>query len=141
MSVSNHPISLSGCVIRGTDSKKGRTRWLAPGERAVRHLHYGRIILEAGDAPVRFNNENQETGLICLQGGGKVSAGGSTFKMAPYDSLYIPRHSEIEVTAGVEGCDFAEVSADVEHSYPLKFVPFADVERDSGLHYQTGSEA
>ena len=141
MSASNHPISLSGCVIRGTDSKKGRTRWLAPGEQAVRHLHYGRIILEAGDAPVRFGNENQETGLICLQGGGEVSAGGSTFKMVPYDSLYVPRHSEIEVTAGREGCDFAEVSADVEHSYPLKFVPFADVERDSGLHFQTGSEA
>ena len=141
MSVSNHPISLSGCVIRGTDSKKGRTSWLVPGEQAVRHLHYGRIILEAGDASVRFNNENRESGLICLQGSGEVSAARSTFKMAPYDSLYIPRRSEIEVTPGREGCDFAEVSADVEHSYPMKFVPFAEVERDSGLHFQTGSEA
>jgi 5-deoxy-glucuronate isomerase len=141
MSVSNYPISLSGCVIRGTDSKKGRTCWLAPGDRAVRHLHYGRIILEAGDAPVRFGNQNQETGLICLEGAGEVTAGGSTFKMAPYDSVYIPRQSEIEVTAGPEGCDFAEVSADVEHSYPLKFVPYADVKGDSGLHYQAGSEA
>jgi 5-deoxy-glucuronate isomerase len=141
MSVSNYPISLSGCVIRGTDSKKGRTRWLAPGERAVRHLNYGRIILEAGDAPVRFGNQNQETGLICLEGAGEVTAGGSRFKMAPYDSLYIPRHSEIEVTAGPDGCDFAEVSAEVEHSYPLKFVPYAEVKGDSGLHYRAGSEA
>jgi len=140
-SVSNHPISLSGCVIRGTDSKKGRTRWLAPGERAVSHLHYGRIILDAGDPPLRFGNESQETGLICLRGSGEVVAGGSTFKMSPYDSLYVPRQSEIVVTAGGDGCDFAEVSADVEHSYPLKFVPYADVKLDPGLHYKAGSEA
>jgi len=141
MGVANYPISLSGCVMRGTDSKKGRTRWLAPGERAVRYLNYGRIILDSGDAPVRFNNQNQETGLICLRGGGEVSTRGSVFQMAPYDSLYIPRNSEIEITGGREGCDFAEVSAEVEHSYPLKFVPYTDVKRDSGLHYQTGSEA
>src|SRR5580698_6883561 len=97
MSVSNYPISPSGCVIRGTDSKKGRTRWLAPGERAVRHLHYGRIILEAGDSPVRFDNENQETGLICLGGSAEVSSCGATFKMSRYDSLYIPRRSGIEI--------------------------------------------
>lgn len=137
----NYPISLSGCVIRATDSKKGRTRALAPGQAAVRHLHYGRIILEAADEPVRFNNGNQETGLICLGGGGTVSAGGSSFKMVPYDSLYVPRDSEIEVTAGTAGCDFAEVSAAVEHSYPLKFVPFKEVEGDPALHYQAGSEA
>jgi 5-deoxy-glucuronate isomerase len=137
----NHPISVSGCVIRGTDSQKGRKRWLAPGESAVQHLHYGRIILDSGDAPIRFSNANHETGLICLTGGGTVSTCGSSFKMVAYDSVYIPRDSEIEVTPGVEGCDFAEVSAAVEHSYPLKFVPFADVERDSGLHFQTGTEA
>jgi 5-deoxy-glucuronate isomerase len=141
MSVSNYPISPSSCVIRGTDSKKGRTRWLSPGERAVRHLHYGRIILDAGDPPIRFDNESQETGLICLRGSAAVSSGGAAFKMSRYDSLYVPRRSSIEITPGPEGCDFAEVSAEVEHAYPLKFVPFAEVERDAGLHYQTGSEA
>jgi 5-deoxy-glucuronate isomerase len=140
-SVSNHPISLASCVIRGTDAKKGRTRWLAPGEQAVSHLHYRRIILDAGNPPLSFRNENQETGLICLRGSGEVVTGGSMFKMKPYDSLYVPRQSEIVVTAGGDGCDFAEVAADVEHSYPLKFVPYADVKRDPGLHYKAGSEA
>ena len=112
-------------MIRGTDSHKGRKRWLAPGESAVRHLHYGRIILDTGDAPVRFSNANHETGLICLTGGGTVSTCGSSFKMVPYDSLYIPRDSDIEVMPGLEGCDFAEVSAAVpqpDHGVTTVFI-------------------
>lgn len=128
-------------MIRATDSKKGRTRWLAPGQHAVSQLHYGRIILDAGDSPIAFSNEGQETGLICLKGSGEVAVGGSRFQMSHFDSLYVPRQSAIRVTAGAEGCDFAEISAAVEHSYPLKFVPYAEVKQNPGLHYKAGSAA
>ena len=113
MSVSNYPISTSGCVIRGTDSKKGRTRWLAPGKQAVRHLHYARIILDAGDAPVRFGNQNQETGLICLgRQRVKFTACGSTFQDGPLRFAVHPAAlGDRESRRDVEGCDFAEVSA------------------------------
>lgn len=114
---------------------------MAPAKHAVSHLHYGRIILDAGDSPIRFLNENQETGLICLRGSGEVRVDGAQFQLSRYDALYVPRQSDIEVTAGAEGCDFAEVSADVEHSYPLKFVPYAEVKQNPGLRYKAGSAA
>ena len=129
------------CVVRGTHLTKGRTRFLAPELAAVQHLHYGRIVLGAGDAPVRFANDSHETGLICMNGRGTVSAGGASFTMTPYDSLYIPKNSEIEVSAEAEGCDFAEISAPVEHSYPMQFVPFAAVQSDPGLHFKAGAAA
>src|SRR5690349_12857319 len=110
MSTLVYPITETGCVRRGTDRIKGRTNWFAPGNAAVRYLHYGRIILESGDPPVRFASATRETGLICLKGRGTVSAGDQTFDLAAYDSLYIPRGCEAEVTT-IAGCDFAEISA------------------------------
>lgn len=132
-------ISTNTCFIRGTHAKKGRTEWLSPASGAVRELHYGRIILDAGAAPIRFENGGRETGLICLHGRAEVKARGSLFTLGLYDSLYTPRDSSIEVTACEEGCDLAEISAPVEHGYPLQFVPYASVKSDAGLHFKTGS--
>ncbi len=131
------PISESTCVLRGTDRAKGRSLSLAPDRAAVRWLHYGRIILDGSDTTA-FRNNDHETGLICLKGRARVSAAGQTFMMVPYDSLYIPRDSEISVTAD-GGCDLAEVSAPVSGSYPLQFVPFSTVRSDPGLHFKAGS--
>jgi 5-deoxy-glucuronate isomerase len=132
------PISTETCFIRGTHAHKGRTEWLNPTSSALRQLHYGRIILDA-DGSVDFSNGDLETGVICLKGRVVVKAGGSSFSLGVYDSLYIPRDSSIEVTASSEGCDLAEISAPVEHRYPLQFVPYSTVKSDPGLHFQTGT--
>ena len=128
----------AGCVRRATHRHKGRTRSLAPGSAAVRQLHYGRIILEAADAPLRFHTEDLETGLICLKGSAEVQAAAQTFPFTPYDSLYIPRDTQVRVTPGPHGCDFAEVSAPVAGSYPLQYIPYAGVRKDATLHFKTG---
>jgi len=131
-------ISPNTCFLRGTHAKKGRTEWLTPASGAVRELHYGRIILDADAALVRFENGGRETGLICLSGRAEVKARGTSFTLRLYDSLYVPRGSQIEV-ATADGCDLAEISAPVEHSYPLQFVPYASVKSDPGLHFKTGA--
>jgi 5-deoxy-glucuronate isomerase len=128
------------CVIRNTAARKGRTRSVAPGTTAARHLHYGRIILGPADAPIHVDPGTHETGLVCLGGQGTVAVGGRRFDMAPYDAVYIPRETPFEVAPGSPGCDFAELSAAVDHAYPLQFVAFADVRQDSGLHFKTGGE-
>ena len=138
MELTNNPITSETCLVRNTNSSKGRTRSIAPGATAARHLHYGRIILDAGDEPVRFSTAEQETSLICLKGNATVGAGGNTFELGRYDSLYIPRDSEVEVAAGSEGCDFAEMSSPVANRYPLQFVSFADVLQDPTLHFKAG---
>jgi 5-deoxy-glucuronate isomerase len=140
VNVEQRAITEADCVLRSTGSGKGRKRWLSPEAVPVRHLHYGRIILDAGDAPVRFQNETHETGLIVLRGGATVRVSGSTFELTLYDALYVPRHTEIEVIPSGAGCDLAEVSAPVEHDYPLQFVSFAAVQRDAGLHFEAGGE-
>lgn len=126
------------CVIRATHRRKGRTQWLAPESGAVRHLHYGRIILDAGDAPLAFSTGPQETGLICLRGGAAIEAAGRRCELERYDALYVPRDSAIAVTPGGEGCDLAELSAAVAGAYPWQVVKFADVRRDPTLCFHAG---
>ena len=106
------------CIVRDTASHKGRTRVVAPGTTASRHLHYGRIVLDAnGTQPLTFGTGGCETVLICLGGTATVATvatvatGGQTFSLGKYDSLYIPRSVDVTVTPGPSGCDLAEIAA------------------------------
>ena len=131
-------ISASTCIVRDTASKKGRTHSVLPGTTAARYLRYGRIILDAGDAPVAFASGDHEIGLVCLRGGGIVAAAGQRETLGRYDAIYLPRDTDIEVSAGADGCDFAEISAPVTARHPVQVVRFAAVQQDPGLHFEAG---
>jgi 5-deoxy-glucuronate isomerase len=127
------------CVVRNTAGQKGRTLSVRPGA-ASRHLYYGRIVLDAGDAPVRFETNQLETGLICLKGSATVRATDGTFVLERLDSLYVPRDGSIEVTPGPGGCDLAEIAAPVEQQCPTQLVRFADVQKNAELRFNAGKE-
>jgi 5-deoxy-glucuronate isomerase len=128
------------CIVRNTAARKGRTRSIVPGKTAAQHLHYGRIILDAG-AKETVETGTLETGLVCLKGEASVAVDGRQFTLRPYDALYVPRDARFEVTAGTGGCDLAEIAAAVDEQYPVQFVSYADVQRDSGLHFAAGGDA
>jgi 5-deoxy-glucuronate isomerase len=132
-------IAKDTCIVRNSAAKKGRTRSVAPGTTATRYLHYGRIILEPGDRPLTFDTGQMETGLVCLKGSATVRAGGQSFTLNRYDSLYVPRDASIEVAPGPDGCDFAEIAAPVSRPYAVQFVAYKKVLEDSGLHMMVGA--
>ena len=125
------------CFVKATHKQKGRTNSVSPGATASRNLFYGRIIIESGDAPIAFENGTHETGLVCLNGSGRVTTGGQTFPMSRYDALYVPRDSNITVESD-GNFDLAEFSSPVEKRYPLQFVAFSDIRQDSALHFVAG---
>lgn len=131
-------LTLERCVVRDTAARPGRTQSVAPGRTAASHLHYGRIILREDDEALSFSTGDHETGFIALKGAASVVAGGQTFELVPYDALYVPRDSSVEVRPGHGGCDLAEVSAPVRGHHPIQFVRFADVQKDPGLHFKAG---
>jgi 5-deoxy-glucuronate isomerase len=134
-------IAKDTCIVRNTAGRKGRTIAVSPGSTASRFLHYGRIVLDAGDAPLRFETGGMETGLVCLKGSAAVRANGESFTLGKFDSVYIPRGASVEVVPGAGGCDFAEVAAPVDRAYPMQLVKFSDVQKDSGLHLNVGKES
>jgi 5-deoxy-glucuronate isomerase len=135
--VVQNPITPETCFVPKTHEGKGRRTAVAPGTTAARYLHYGRITLAAGDAPITFNSEDHEVGLICLNGKATVKTEDETFALDRYDAVYVPRDSHIEVNAP-EGCDLAEVSAPVAKRYPVKFVSYKEVRQNPKLHLIAG---
>jgi len=135
--VTQNPITSATCFVPKTHEGKGRRTAVQPGATAARYLHYGRITLAAGDPSLKFNNNDHEVGLICLNGKASIQTEGETFELDRYDAVYIPRDSEIEV-ATTTGCDLAEVSAPVEKRYPIKFVSYKEVRQNPKLHLIAG---
>ncbi len=136
----NHIAVARDLIFRRTAAHKGRHLAVTPKNSPMKHLCYGRIILDAGIAPLRFDTGERETGLICLSGYGRVAVGGESHQLNCYDAIYIPRDSSVEVTTS-DRADFVECSAEVEGSYPLQIVRYAEIEKDGSLKFTTGGPA
>jgi 5-deoxy-glucuronate isomerase len=132
-------VAVDKMIFRHTNQKKGRHLAVTPRNSTMRHLSYGRIILDASQPSVSFSNGEQETGLICLSGKATVKTAGQAFDLGRFDALYIPRDSSIEVSTSSR-VDIAEFSSDVGARYPLKLVRYAEIEKDPGLQFKTGGQ-
>lgn len=124
-------------VFRRTHARKGRHISVTPANSATRHLSYGRIILDHDVPSVSFATGDEEVGLVCFSGAATVTAGGQTFSVGRYDTLYVPRDEAVTVTTD-SAVDLAELRAPVAQRYPLQFVRYADVVADPGLHFRAG---
>jgi 5-deoxy-glucuronate isomerase len=129
--------SFEKMIFRKTNGQTGRYLAVTPENSAMRHLSYGRIILNSSKPFVSFPNGDRETGLLCLSGNATVKAVGKEFEIGKFDALYVPRDSSIEISTS-NSVDLAEFSSDVTGRYPLKVVRYADVQKDPGLKFVTG---
>ena len=124
-------------IFRKTNSRKGRHISITPENSPMKHLVYGRIILDREVRQVTFSTGKLETGLICLSGACAIKADGQTNQIKQYDSIYLPRDTEVEIETG-SSVDLVECSSEVEKRYPLQVVRYADVEKDGSLKFKTG---
>jgi len=124
-------------IFRGTNQKKGRNISISPENSAMKHLVYGRVILDQQVPRVTFSTGKLESGLICLSGDCTIRADDQTIKVEQYDSVYLPRETEVEITTDT-AVDLVECSAEVEKRFPLQVVRYADVEKDGSLKFKTG---
>jgi 5-deoxy-glucuronate isomerase len=103
----------------------------------MRHLAYGRIILNATKPTEAFSPGNRETGLICLSGQAVVAVDGKDTRVGQFDAIYVPRDSSVMISTKTN-VDIAEFSADVANRYPLQVVRSAEIAKDAGLQFSTG---
>lgn len=124
-------------IFRNTNKQKGRHAAITPQNSAMKYLVYGRVILDSEMPSVKFSTGVLESGLICLSGECTITAEGTANTIGQYDSIYLPRDTEVEITTA-SSVDLVECAAEVEHKYPLKVVKYADVEKDPSLKFKTG---
>ena len=65
-------------VFRKTNTQLGRHIFVSPANSTMRHLGYGRIILNASVPQVAFSTGGHETALVCLSGGAEVGRAAGT---------------------------------------------------------------
>jgi 5-deoxy-glucuronate isomerase len=127
-------------VFRHTNARKGRHLSVTPANSATRHLSYGRVILDRDVPSAQFDTGGDEVGLVCFSGSATVATAGTTFTLERFDALYVPRDQTIAITT-MSSVDLVECRAPVVGHYPLRFVPYADVKKDPGLHFRAGGPA
>jgi len=124
-------------IFRKTNAQKGRHIAITPENSSMKHLVYGRIILDQELPKIEFATASMECGLICLSGACEIRADGQTLTLDRYDSIYLPRDANVEISTD-SSVDLVECSAEVDNKYPLQVVRYADVEKDSSLRFKTG---
>jgi 5-deoxy-glucuronate isomerase len=127
-------------VFRKTNTQLGRHISVSPANSTMRHLAYGRIILNASAPQVAFSSGGHETALVCLSGAAEVTVGTQKFQLGQYDAIYAPRDSHIEVKTKSH-VDIAEFYSDVEHDYPVQFISYQQTSKDPTLRFNTGGPA
>jgi 5-deoxy-glucuronate isomerase len=127
----------SNLIFRRTNANIGRHIAISPTNSPMRHLAYGRIILNRNHPSAHIDARDRETGLLCLAGEAQISAASTTTHLSHLDAIYIPRDTEIEI-ATESSADLAEISADVAHLYPLQVVRHQDIMNNPGLHLTPG---
>jgi 5-deoxy-glucuronate isomerase len=125
-------------VFRNTHAHTGRRLAVTPANSAMRHLSYGRIVLGPSQSRETFSTGECETGLICLSGEAVVTVDSSETSLGRFDSLYVPRDSNVQISAKSRA-DLAEFSSAVTRKYPLQRVRYSEIEGNPGLSFGTGA--
>lgn len=129
---------MSTRLVRGTANLRGRNIFVNPDNSSMRQVSYGRIRLHGDLKNVRFENQGQETGLICIKGACEVLTGGQSFTLTRGDALYIPKGLSATIQTASE-VDLVECFAPVEGEYPLQYVSGEAVRKDEKLHFVAGT--
>src|SRR5260221_14736490 len=103
-------------IFRKTNAQTGRHVSMTPQNSTMRHLAYGRVILNLSKPSISFPNGDRETGLICLSGKATAQAAVEEFELGKVEAIYIPRDSSIEISTS-NSVDLAEFSAEVSAKY------------------------
>src|SRR5438045_3209415 len=101
-------------IFRGTNKQKGRTNAISPENSLMKHLAYGRIMLDKEVPSAEFQSAEREIGLICMSGNCSIDVDGEQKRIDQYDSIYIPRDSTVRISTD-SSVDLAECSAEVEN--------------------------
>jgi 5-deoxy-glucuronate isomerase len=127
-------------IFTGTASHKGRSISVSPQNSELKHLNYGRVLLDQELNRVAFATEARETALLCMRGECTVTVAGEPHAIGTYDAIYVPRGSLVEVST-TSSVDLVECAAEVSGDYPLQIVRYADVVKEPSQKFRAGGPA
>lgn len=113
-----------------------------PESAKLEWLSCGEYTIEAGAHTETLSKPNDETLLFMWKGNVDVSVCGKTYSLAPYDTLYIPREAEFQISnpASEVAC-VMECSATADNVHPVHYSSFAEYsKREDRIRHLAGKD-
>src|SRR5260370_35192672 len=117
-------VAFERMIFRKTNAHTGRHVSVTPQNSTMRHLAYGRIILNSSMPGVAFSAGGRVTALICLSGSAFTKIGDRESEIGRYDAIYIPRIFPIEAATKNEP-GIAQLPCDAQGTCPRQGAPSA----------------
>src|SRR5260370_33906735 len=92
-------VAFERMIFRKTNAQTARHVSVTPQNSMMRHLAYGRVILNSSKPSVSFPNGDRDTGLICLSGKCSVKAAGKECERGRLDAIDVPRDSSLSIAS------------------------------------------
>lgn len=113
-------------------SQAAQLEWLSCGE----------YCLDAGAQSETLSNATDESLLFMWKGSVEVEVGGKTYSLAPYDTLYIPRGAEFQISnSKSEPAKVIQCSATADNVHPVHYSNFAEYsQREDRIRHLAGKD-
>ncbi|MGQ9508798.1 MAG: 5-deoxy-glucuronate isomerase [Thermodesulfobacteriota bacterium] len=126
-------------LFRGTHRIQGRKRIIHQYNTDLEFLRFGRILFGEEGGKIEMDSQDEEIGLVCLNGDGSIKVEDKTYTLKKYDALYLPIGKHCIVFSKGR-FDLAECAAPSSKEYPVQFVKFEEVLKDPELVKKAGFE-
>ncbi len=134
-----------GTLFKAFNSETSGVRYqqrFTPQAAQLEWLSCGEYSLAAGATSETLCLATDESLLFMWKGAVEVSVGGQTYSLAPYDTLYIPRGAEFQLSnSGSEPARVIQCSATAENVHPVHHSSFAEYStREDRIRHLAGKD-
>lgn len=113
-----------------------------PESAKLEWLSCGEYTIEPGAKSETLRQPADESLLFMWKGSAEVEVGGKSYELAPYDTLYIPRGAEFQISnLKSEVARVIQCSATAEHVHPVHHSSFAEYsKREDRIRHLAGKD-
>jgi mannose-6-phosphate isomerase-like protein (cupin superfamily) len=116
-----------GVLFKATAEKATYRQHFTPASANLEWLSSGEHEIPPGVSTGRLTLSNEESLLFMWQGGVTVKVSGQDYELAPYDTLYVPRGAQFQISnLKSEIARVIQCSATAENAHPVHHSRFAD---------------
>lgn len=134
-----------GTLFKAVETKASGVSYqprFTPESAQLEWLSCGEYSIEPGAKSEALSQATDESLLFMWKGSAEVEVGGKSYELAPYDTLYIPRGAEFQISnLKTEGARVIQCSATAENVHPVHHSSFAEYsKREDRIRHLSGKD-
>jgi 5-deoxy-glucuronate isomerase len=133
-----NPRDIPPQVFRRTNAHEGLKEFFSPETGASQYLTYARFVAGPKVGSHLLKGDGREWSLFCIKAPATVKVNGETIELNRYDILYLPRHTDAELS-GPPGADIALGGSPAHADFPLRVIRYEEIRKQPEFCIDVGS--